>query len=155
MQKSNKLLIASISFLSFIFVGYAANNYLFDSSVVCTAKISEMKFPRKNGMEAMVSGFIDLDMKNGTAHFFFQSGTGDFVNRILQFSPSYAMNGEAVSLVIERKNISKSEYGGLADEYHLFDVGTKHLMNFIPVTNHVTQVNFGPLSFFCENEERL
>ncbi|MBP4048390.1 hypothetical protein J9978_02605 [Chromobacterium violaceum] len=155
MQKSNKLLMYPIIFLSFVFLGYAANNYLFDSGVVCTAKISEMKFPRKNGAEAIVNGFIDLDMKNGTSHFFFQSGTGDFVNRILQFSPSYAMNGKAVSMVVEKKNISKSECGGLADEYHLFDIGTKHLMNFIPVTDHVTQVNFGPLSFFCENEERL
>lgn len=155
MPKSNKLLTGAAVLIASVFLGYAFNNYLFDSRVVCTAKISELKFPRKDGGVAVVKGFIDLDMKNETAHFFFQSPTGDYVNRMLQFDASYALNGEASSLVVEKKTISKSEYGNLGEEYHIFDAGTRHLMNMTPVTEHVTQVNFGPLIFFCENNENI
>lgn len=155
MQKSNKFLICLVFFLFFSYIGYSYNNYFFDSRVVCTAKISELKFPRKDGTMVTINGFVDLDMKNETVYFFFQSPTGDFVNRMLHFTTSYAVNGEVKSAVIDKKIISRSEYGNLGDEYHLYDVGTKHLLNMIPITDNVTQVSFGPLSFFCENEERI
>ena len=155
MQKRNHLLKIWLLLLLSAYAGYASNNYIFDTNILCTARISELSFPKKDGTPAHVSGFIDLDMRNETIHFFLQSKTGDFINRVLQFESSHGVNGEIASAVITQKTISRSEYGTLGDEYHLFEVGTKHFVNLLPITKHVTQVNFGPINFFCENQERL
>ncbi|AXT47376.1 MULTISPECIES: hypothetical protein [Chromobacterium] len=155
MQKQNRFLIALGLFLVALYLGYASRNYIMDSRTICTARISELRFPRHSGEVATTSGFIDLDMKNETIHFFLHSPTGDYINRLLQFKTSYGWNGEANAVTIVKKTKSPSEYGSLASEYHIFDIGTRHLINMVPVTNHVTQVNFDSISFFCENQEIL
>ena len=148
LQKQNRVLIVLGLFLLTLYLGYAGHNYIMDSRTLCTARISELRFPRHSGEIATTSGFIDLDMKNETIHFFLH-----YINRLLQFNTSYGWNGEANAVTIVKKTKSPSEYGSLASEYHIFDIGTRHLINMVPVTRHVTQVNFDSISFFCETQE--